>query len=251
MTKPKNRGWDEDFAVFFESPSRGKLRKLLKNHNGERNEYDFKGNWPAFPKVARHVLGFANSGGGCLIIGVAEQEDKTFVPTGIEKLQDKTDVHNRIKNFLPDQLEYDIIDFSYEESEYPKLIGKKFQVLLVEDMPEYIPFVSEKDGDGIRENAIYSRQGTSTKEASYAELQKMFNYRLDTHYSSKGEFELKEHLSELNTLYRNIPRLYDPLKEAVFRTGFRNPQYPTESFEEFVKKMIDEKKEIIQRIISK
>jgi len=247
-----NKGWREEFARFFETPSREALRDLIRGHVGELNCYDFKGEWPAYPKVARHILGLANSSGGCLIIGVEEQDDKAFEPVGLDTFRDKADIHKGIQKFLSTQLKYEVLDFSYDQSEYPKIVGKKFQVLIVEDTPSYIPFITVADGDNIRRNAIYARRGTSSEEANYEELQEMLNRRLETGYSSRSEFDLEKHLAELRVLYTHIPRFYNPMDEMVeiMRGGSRNPQYPKEDFETFVKRLIEEKKKIIERTIS-
>jgi hypothetical protein len=144
------------------------------------------------------------------------------------------------------------LDFPYEQSEYTKLIGKKFQVLIVEDTPAYIPFIAASDGDNIRRNAIYARRGTSSEEANYEELQEMLNRRLETGYSSRNEFDLEKHLTELRVLYTHIPRFYNPMDEMVemIRGGSRNPRYPKEDYETFVKRLIEEKKKIIEKTVS-
>jgi hypothetical protein len=246
----KSKGWHEEFARFFEAPSREALRDLLRDHVGELNCYDFKGQWPAYPKVARHVLGLANSRGGCLIIGVEEKDDKTFEPVGVDTLRDKADIHKGIQRFISGQLKYETLDFSYDASEYPKMVGKKFQVLLVEDTPRYIPFIAMSDGDDIRKNAIYVRHGTISEEANYEELQEIFNRRIETDYSSQNEFDLEKHLSELRVLYKSIPHLYEPfdyMTEMVQRSF--NPFYPKEDYQTFLQRMINQKKKIIERIV--
>jgi hypothetical protein len=244
-----SKSWQEDFARFFESPSRERLRDLLRDHVGEIDVYDFKKEWPAFSKLARHILGFANFGSGCLIFGVEEQDDGSFDPTGLGNLVDKADIHKGIERFIPTQLEYNVLNFSYEASEYPKLVGKKFQVLLVEDSPQYIPFVASGDGDGIRKNAIYTRHGTSTEKANYEELQEIINRRIETGYSSRGELGLDKHLGELKTLYRYIPR-YSGLAFSIVSSLFaKNPKYPQEDFEDFISRMVVEKKKIIESTV--
>lgn len=246
----KNKGWHEEFSRFFETPSRESLRDLLRKNMGESNDYDFKGQWPAYPKTARHILGFANSGGGCLIVGVEERDDKTFDPVGIGQLLDKADIQKGIQKYIPTQLKYEVLDFSYEASEYTRVVGKKFQVVLIDDHPQYIPFVSMKDGDGIRASAVYARRGTSTEEANYEELQRMLNRRIEKGYSSQGEFDLEKHLAELSVLYSRIPRFHYPFQDTleILKGGSKNPQYPEGDYETFVKRLIDEKKKIIEKI---
>lgn len=96
------------------------------------------------------------------------------------------------------------MDFSYEESEYPKLKGKSFQVLFVEDDPTHLPFAAVKDGPHVRGNAIYTRRGVATEEANYEELQRIINRRLETGYSSRRELDLKTHLEQLRVLYEQL-----------------------------------------------
>jgi hypothetical protein len=249
-----NKRYKEDFARFFESPSREGLRDLLQGQLGELDAVDFKQIWPAASKIARHVLGLANTRGGCLIAGIAENKDKTFEPVGLDSFWDKADVQKSIKKYLPAQLRFDVLNFSYEDSEYPKLIGKKFQVLIVDDTPDYIPFIARCDGDGIRENALYVRRGTNTEEANYEELQEIINRRVETGYSSRGEFDLNKHLSELNALYGHIEPAVNPYDELDYFHSLDagaepNPLYPKESFESFVRKLIVEKKRLIQKTI--
>lgn len=250
----KNKRFKEDFAKFFEEPSRESLRELLQGQIGELDAIDFKKQWPASSKVARHILGLANSQGGCLIVGIEEKEDKTFEPIGLDKFLDKADINKSIKKFIPQQLKYDVLDFVYEDSEYPKLVGKKFQVVVVEDEIQYVPFVAKIDGDGIRENAIYIRRGTNTEEANYEELQEIINRRIETGYSSQGEFDLNRHLAELKALYGHIEPYYDPdeafIEQAQVPDYYKpNPNFPEEYFELFVLRMLEEKKKLITKTL--
>lgn len=101
---------------------------------------------------------------------------------------------------------FEILDFSYDASEYPKLVGKKYQVVLVEDNPEHIPFVSMKDGTGIQKNIIYVRHnsGPESEPASYDELQRIFDRRLETGFSSGKEIDFRVHLEQLMILYNKL-----------------------------------------------
>jgi hypothetical protein len=108
--------------------------------------------------LLRNVLGLANFGGGCMVVGVELGKEGVLNPVGLSALTDKTKVLSGLNNFLPDTLSQQvaILDFPYEESEYPKLKGKSFQVLFVEDDPVHLPFVAIRDGADVRANAIYS-----------------------------------------------------------------------------------------------
>jgi len=178
---------------------------------------------------------------------VEEKKDKTFYPSGIDVLKDKADVKNKLNKFLPNQFEYDILDFSYQASEYQELSGNKFQIILVEYRPEYIPFISQADGgdNDIRKNAIYTRRGTCSEEVNYEELQKIINNRVATGYSSRNELNLAQHLSELKVLYSNLPNLSDTITSIAAIYGRSQMQ----EFFKFISIQIEAKKAIIQSFI--
>jgi len=192
----------EGFAQFFEKPTREALRSLIKDNIGETNYLDFKEEWVPFPKLAKHILAFSNTEGGAIIVGVKENDDGTTEPIGVQELLDKEKISKGLAKYLPTEIIWEVYKFAYEESEYPKLKGKKFQVLLVEHDPQLIPFLCLKAGDGIKENVVYVRRGTSTTEATHDDLQRIVNERIETGYSSKHVIELSEHLQQLKELYR-------------------------------------------------
>lgn len=208
-----NKGRYEEFASFFENPTRDRLRELLRHNTGESPNCDFKEQWPSFSALARHLLGLGNSDGGCIIIGVVEAEDHSFDPGGLDTLVDKADFTNGVKKFLPGSLlsKIHMLDFAFEAAEYPKLVGKKFQVVLVEHDPKHLPFVAASGGDGIRNNAIYIRRGASTEEANYEELQSVINKRIETGHSSSKEITLYMHLGQLESLMRSLSNRYEEL----------------------------------------
>lgn len=250
----RKKGFQEGFAKFFEDPTREGLRQLLREHLGELDDYEFKREWPTASKLARHILGIANYGGGCIVIGVDELPDKTFEPIGVNQFFDKADIQKKVQKYIPPQVDYQILDFKYDESEYPKIIGKKFQVVIIESNPRYIPFVARIDGDGIQENAIYTRRGTNTIEASYEEIQEIINRRLETGYSSQNEFDLDTHLTELKILFDHIARYYDWNEVAEEAYIFvedlmENQYYPEEGFDQFVARMIEVKKQKITELL--
>jgi predicted HTH transcriptional regulator len=255
----------EEFAKFFETPSRESLRNLLKNNLGEFPHCDFKGDWPIFSKIAKHILGMANSDGGCIIIGVSEEKDKTLENVGVENLKDKTVCINAFKKYLPVRLlkEVEILDFTYKDSEYGELIGKSFQVVFVTSNAKYLPFISLSSGEKIIENVIYTRRGPSTEPANYEELQKIINKRIDTDYSSKSELDLEEHLTQLKILYSYIDRYNVKIRGGIAEVAAKafaqkisnivgqqekilNPIFPKEGFEDFVARVIEKKKRRIE-----
>jgi len=192
----------EGFAKFFEKPTRESLRSLIKDNIGETDYLDFKEIWVSYLKLAKHILALSNTGGGAIIVGVKENDDGTTEAVGIDDFKDKEKIYKGLSKYLPNGILWDVLDFAYEESEYPKLKGKKFQVLLVEYSPQLIPFLCLKAGDGIKENVVYVRNGTSTTEATHNDLQRIVNERIETGYSSTHVLELSEHLQQLKELYK-------------------------------------------------
>jgi predicted HTH transcriptional regulator len=275
MMGSKRPSYHEDFASFFEQPSRDRLRNLLRSHVGELNECDFKQAWPDHSEMARHVLAISNSGGGVLVVGVAENADGTYDPKGIDVPVDKADITKGLEKYLPSPLHsnYDVLSFTYKDSEYHALVGKSFQVVYIQDDPTHIPFVSLASGKQIERAVIYVRRGTNSVAANHEELQRLLNRRIQTEYSSSDEMELDAHLSQLKVLYGHIAKTHvvhemdeDQLRlntsmdlalgamrkaMGIARTRVvKNPNYPDESFEQFVVRMVQAKKRRIERALN-
>ena len=257
---PRSKAIKEDFARFFEEPTREGLREVLKNNVGEANEIDFKREWPEGSKLAKHVLGLANhGGGGCVVAGVEETEEGRLEPIGLSGLKDKTKLLDGIAAYLPDVLrrQVEVLDFQYPDSEYPTLKGKTFQVLFVPDNPEHLPFVAARDGEGVKATAIYTRRNVATVAVDHEELQRIISRRVETGYSSRRELDLREHLEQLRVLYEQLGRP-DPggseggvgvLLERLFGgPDLAQKMYESspESFGKFIWRAIEKKKQLIE-----
>ncbi|OUL18768.1 hypothetical protein BV372_34020 [Nostoc sp. T09] len=256
-SKP-SKSWKEEFSQFFEFPSRESLRELLRNHTGEYDDLDFKSEIVSDDEIAKNILGMANKLGGVIIFGVEEnKKDNSFESKGLSQLNDKTDFKNKIEKYLPSQLNFEVIDFKYEESEYPNLKGKSFRVVVIEYNPRYIPFLPKKDSQNIKRYHIFIRHNTSTMLAEYEHLQDILNRRIETTYSSTTEMTLAEHLAQLKELYsmiqKNKPGLALALDFLNSNPAFiqKNPYYPQEEYDAFISRMIDIKKEVIEAIIQR
>lgn len=234
-----NKNPHEEFAKFFDNPTRTSLRTLIQNNIGETDYLDFKEAWVEYPKLAKHILAFANTQGGALIIGIKENKDGTTNPVGIKKLIDKEKINKGLKKYLPNSVIWEVYDFVYKEDKYPKLQGRKFQVLIVEYDPKQIPILCLKSGDDIKSNVLYIRNGTSTTEANHNDVQQIINKRLDTGYSSKNNVILYEHLEQLKTLYKQ--------KE---NSRFLIPIVKKDYYD-FLSKLIKQKRDMIDKLISK
>lgn len=246
----------EKFANLLEEPDRIDFKDFVKDNFGEQDYIDFKKTYPESDKLAKLIIAFGNLGGGVIIFGL-EEDNGQVNAIGVETLRDKADFKSQIEKLLPDNLEYDIFDFQYKESEYATLKGKNFQLVLVPNQDKHIPFLAKGDGKNIQRNRIYIRRGTETIEANYIELQKIINRRIDLNISTSTEIEFDDHLTQLKSLYNQIVRnFYDSrmIPKGVFKQILKeepNKKYPKEDFDDFIGKMIDLKKQIIEREVRK
>ena len=254
--------------TLLQEPTLEKFREFLHAQTGEHNSIDFKSQWIEDASLAKEMLAIANSQGGVIVFGVAENEDKSVRIDGLPEIKDKAVISNGIKNFISSSLKYDIYDFSYTTSEYDALKGKHFQMLVIEDMPEFIPFLAKKESGTLKQNMIYVRRGTSCEIANEEELQNILKRRMNYFHPLKGEpLKLDEHLKQLEVLYENISENHTyytngilsglsswakSLKSSIIfgeKVVEPNPLYPDESYEEFVSRMIVEKKKKIERVL--
>ena len=248
-------GIREAFAPFFKDPDRVKLRDILKDNLGEFNHLDYKELMIDAPKLAKIIISMANSKGGIIVFGVKELEDKTYDPVGLEIFEDKTHIKQKLDKFIPEKLEYEILDFAYNESEYDVLKGKKFQVILVKDTPQNIPFLPKGTGDGIQKNRIYYRGYSNADEATYEQIQEILARRTSAIVAITSEETFKNDLFQLKELYGKVSPYYSvpkyPLSNltSAFYESKPNPHYPKESFDEFIANMIAKKKSVIESAI--
>jgi hypothetical protein len=219
------------------------LRDLIKQHAGEFDWWDFKTEWIADNKLAKQMLGMANMGGGVVVFGVLEHDDGTTDPIGLEKMKDKADVQKGVEKYVPESLTYEVMNFSYSESEYGPLVGKKFQVLFVDSNAKDLPYTCTRSGDNLIEGVIYVRRGTSAEPATYDEVQDLIGSRVDTGFSGTAASQLHDSLSQLKVLFDyDVPR-WLPQLSLAFLLG----NVSEESFEDFVRRMIVKKKKLIEK----
>lgn len=191
----------------LKEPTREKFTTMMKSSIGELDNLDFKEIWSEDAKIAKTILAMANSGFGMIVFGVKEESDGTITPCGLKKLLDKSEIYSKTKKYLPPTLNFDVADFSYENSDYEKLATKKFQILTVTASPEHAPYISTAQSTGIDKDTIYIRRGTTNQKINNTELQKLLSQRIDTLYSNTAELELQEHLDQLKVLYKNINKV--------------------------------------------
>ena len=250
--------------ALLQEPTLEKFREFLHAQLGEHNSIDFKEQWIEGASLAKEILALANSQGGIIVFGVAENDDKSTRIEGLVTIKDKAVISNDIKNYLSSDLKYEVYDFSYTTSEYETLNGKHFQMLVVEDTPDHIPFLAKKESGSLKQNMIYIRRGTSCEIANQEELGALLKRRINFMHPLNGEpLGLDEHLNQLKELYEHIEKVKvyykNPFSGAL--TGLvgsvwgqpqktePNPLYPDEEYEEFISRMITAKKNKIERIL--
>ena len=241
----------------LQEPTLDKFREFIKNHTGDHNSIDFKKQWIEGNQLAKEMLAIANSGGGVIIFGVAEGDDGSIDVSGLQDLKDPADVSNEIKNFLSSDLKYELYPFSFTTSEYKELEGHHYQMMVIEDSPEFIPFMAKKESGSLKPNAIYVRRGTSCEIANQEEIREIISRRINYAHPLNGEpLDLEEHLKQLKTLYESIDKekVYYTFALSSALSGFSNsiwggekrtepnPLYPDESYDEYISRLITAKK---------
>lgn len=247
----------------LKNPTRENFIDIINNGLGEQDNLDFKIQWIDFQKMAELILGIANSGGGAIIIGVKENDDGTLESVGLTKIEDKEKLHSKIAKFLPESLSFEIADFDFSNENYSNLIGKFFQIILINSENIDLPYIWEKDSNTTEAGSIFFRRGTKTVKANSYEIKEMLDKRLEAAYIEKSNLQLEEHLKQLNILYKNLYAniSLSPISMATsymqginvfgkLRGNFSNTShYPKESYDEFIVSMIDKKKRKIENIL--
>lgn len=253
----------------FQRPSRESFREYFQNSTGEMNEIDFKAQLEVDSKLAKHILGIANYGGGAIVFGVRQESDGSLAYDGISNITDKADITKKLNTFLPSNLIYDVHEIIFESSEYEKLKNKRFQILIIENNPNELPFFAKKDGEDIKKDDIYYRHGTNTIKADSDQIKKILA-RVIRAQTSDSDLNLGEHFEQLKLLYTLInkdKRILishdDGITTLVAKFGqvmqqmygkreyetVPNEFYPAESFEEFVSNCIQSKKKKIKAVL--
>lgn len=265
---------DVFYKELIEEPTIEKFREFVKNNCGEFDNIDFKESWIEKGKLSKLLLALANTQGGIIVFGLKEEDNHSIVPTGLTELKDKADINSSVAKYIPPELDYQVFDFTFESSEYERLKDKKFQIVVVSDTPERLPFISLAESNEIEKNAIYVRRGTKCEKATKADIDNILNLRLSTIYSGNSDMTLNEHLEQLKTLYNELPKKINvlvkkgepsnlgktlaALSQKATKAFWKsvdeyeeqdNPNYPKESYEAFIGRMLSAKKLRIEKVL--
>ena len=95
----------------LQEPTLDSFREFMRTQTGEHNFIDFKREWITGALLAKEMLALANSHGGLIVFGVAENEDKTVACEGLSEFKDKAVISNEIKHYISSNLVYSVHDF--------------------------------------------------------------------------------------------------------------------------------------------
>jgi hypothetical protein len=253
----KDKPWKEQLDSFLKEPTRLNLRQLIQIEAVEDNDLEFKRELLDYDVLAKHILAMANKNGGAIVFGVEEVKPNQFSSCGLSKGIDITDFDKKLSSYIPVKLEFNTIPHYFIDDEHSGFKDKFFLVIIINNNPKYSPFIALKEGEKLRKDIIYIRRNRASEPINYEELQEILNNRIETEYSTTNERRLTEHLEELKELYNHIPQSRELLSGIGLSSTFssaqyeisRNPNYPKESYENFIGNLIEIKKEIIINLV--
>lgn len=265
---------DKFYDDFLKEPTKDNFRHFLKENCGEMDEVDFKESWIEKGHLAKTLLAMANSHGGIVVVGIQEETDGSISPKGLDSFKDKAVINDEIAKYIPPGLDYEIFDYTYDSSEYAAVQNKKFQLLIVHDTPDRLPFISMNATTGLEKDVIYIRRGTKCEKATADEINRIIEQKVSTIFKETSDLSLEQHLSQLKRLYDELPQKIKVLVRkgnssalSEFSTMLSqftrclcgvspneyeeqdNPNYPEESYEAFILRMIKEKKLKIEKVL--
>ncbi len=264
---------DHFYDQFLKEPTKDNFRDFMKKSCGELNEMDFKETWIDKGPLAKIMLAMANNGGGIIIFGVKENEDNTFDVLGLDNLKDTADISNSISRLVSSSLDYEVFNFVFDSDVYGEFENKKFQIMVIHDTPERLPFVSLGQSEKIEKDVIYVRRGTKSEKATSEEINRIIERKIATIYSENTDVSLDQHLEQLKKLYSELPQKIRVLVRKGSQPNFvaalkvfgerigalygtpdeyeekDNPNYPDEGYEAFILRMIDAKKLKIEKVL--
>ena len=235
-------------SEFFREPNREKLREILRGYDGEYDNLDFKQAWIDQAKLAKHVLAFANSGGGVVIFGVSEESDNTLSISGLDELFDKSDLS--VSEYLPAEAEdiFSVEEYNYSSAEWNEIEESIFQVLFIEDRPQLLPIISEKGAEGrIERDSIYVRKNTKSEKANQKDIERLIDRRVREQLQSESR-DLRNDLSQLNALYDFKNQTMTQLFNSGLKFG-RLMSSEKDGFERYVESRIGLKKDQIDDLL--
>ncbi len=183
-----------------------------------------------------------------------------------DEIKDPTDYERKLDALLPHTLLYYPQQLLFSDDNfYKEFTGKVFLIIQVPKQYRYVPFFAKKESVKLKTNEVYIRKNTSTVTANNEDLEKMIQLRLLEQYDDLSSLSLDEHLNQLKLLYSKLSKTIEEDTEENFvlfhsehgsRFGLLplaaledNPNYPQESYDEFLSKIITKKKKKIEVLL--
>jgi hypothetical protein len=250
----------DSLLTFLKEPTRENFSTFLEENIGETNNVDFKAEWIEIEKIVQLLLGMANSGGGCIIIGVAENEGTMEIKGITGNIYDSAEFIKKVAKYFPNSLvgNIQLINFFYDHDVYGDLKNKKFQMVYIQLEDEMLPVICEHESRCFKKGDIFIRRGTSTEKINYEELNILISQKVEAINSKVTNEGLQEELQQLKILYDSIPSTisnssFSALKQSqAFLQIFgkrENKIYPEESYEQYLVNIIQKKKKKIEKYL--
>lgn len=247
---------NEEVYRLIQEPNRECFFDILKDNQGEADNLDFKRKWIEFSKLAKIMLGMANVGGGILVFGIDEKEDGSIDNVGLDNFEDKADIDNKIKKYIPSNLEYDVANFDFSNKKLYKEVQGKYQILTVKSKAQEIPYILQCQINQDVAGSIYVRRGTKTIHANTIDVSRMIEKRINSTVK-ESTMKLEDHLAQLRVLYKANQYTVDPFqnspRNALMRAvlGLGGNKQPDKTYNDLILEFISKKKEIIERYIDR
>ena len=232
----------------LKSPAKPVNAPLIKEYTGVEN---YKGRADQIHEVMEHVTA----------------ENYVDMSQRVRKL-DSDD-----SRLVSSSLDYEVFNFVFDSDVYGEFENKKFQIMVIHDTPERLPFVSLGQSEKIEKDVIYVRRGTKSEKATSEEINRIIERKIATIYSENTDMSLDQHLEQLKKLYSELPQKIRVLVRKGSQPNFAaalkvfgerigalygtpdeyeekdNPNYPDEGYEAFILRMIDAKKLKIEKVL--
>ena len=101
-----------------------------------------------------------------------------------------------------------MFNFVFDSDVYGKFENKKFQIMVIHDTPERLPFVSLGQSEKIEKDVIYVRRGTKSEKATSEEINRIIERKIATIYSENTDMSLDQHLEQLKNCIQNCLKKY-------------------------------------------
>ena len=152
-----NIKFNKDFGDWFSCPTTERLKEIITTHVGESCEIEYKRDF-VDDKISKEILGFSNSNGGCIIIGI-DYVNGQCSPYGVEYM-DESVIRNKLGVYISSDIQYDILDYN---------IDNKYYIVIFVHLSDN-PHFTIQGTKNITAGVFYIRNGSITEPADSNQL---------------------------------------------------------------------------------